>query len=84
MIFCYQIYVGQHPRKKDKQVFLKHVEQISYISTCVESRKLHKWSYLQGRNRGTDIESKYMYTKERWVELGGRDLHISTTDLCIK
>ena len=29
------MYVGQHPRKKDKQVFLKHVEQISYVSTCV-------------------------------------------------
>ena len=38
---------------------------------CIESKICHKWTYLQNRNRLTDIESKFMVTK---AERGwGRD-----------
>ena len=35
--------------------------------------KWYRWSYLQSRNKDTDIESKCMDTREgkgRWEELG--------------
>ena len=37
----------------------------------VESKKWYKWTYLQNRNRLTDLENKLMVTKGEKV--GGRD-----------
>ena len=58
-------------------------KQISYINACMWN--LEKWyrlSYLQSRNRVTDIENKHTNTKgESGVgdELGDWDWHIYTT-----
>ena len=43
----------------------------------VESRKRHRWTYLQSRNRDTDVENKHMDTKKGkgWNELGGIDIY---------
>ena len=49
--------------------------------------KWYKWSYLQSRNRDTDIENKHTDTKGEggeWDELGDRDWHIYTTDTMYK
>ena len=52
-------------------------KQISYINTYI--RNLEKWyrrTYLQGRNRDTDVENKHMDTKVQkggWDELGDWD-----------
>ena len=40
---------------------------IIWYQLCVESKKWYKWTYLQKRNRLTDIENKLMDTK------GGRE-----------
>ena len=43
----------------------------------------YRWSYLQNRNRGIDIESRHMDTragKKGWDELGDWDGHAYTTD----
>ena len=37
----------------------------------VESKKWYKWTYLQNRNRVTDGENKFTFTKRG--ESGGRD-----------
>ena len=38
-------------------------KQISYISTYIWNlEKWYRWSYLQSRNRDTDVENKYMDT----------------------
>ena len=45
--------------------------QISYdIAYMWNLKKIrHKWTYLQNRNRPTDIENKFIVTKEeRWGE----------------
>ena len=39
-------------------------KQILYINVYKESRKMYRWTCLQGRNRDTDIEKKHMDTKE--------------------
>ena len=50
--------------------------------------KCYRWSYLQSRNRDTDVENKCIDTKgERgggWEELGDWDWHIYTTDTMYK
>ena len=49
--------------------------------------KWYRWSYLQSRNRGTDVENKCMDTKgERrgWEELGDWDGHIYIIDTMYK
>ena len=46
-------------------------------------KKWYRWSYLQSRNRDTDVENKGMDTKGEaggWNELGGGDWHIYTID----
>ena len=44
-------------------------------------KKEHKWTYLQKRNKVTDVENKHGYQKgkEVWAELGDWDWHIHTT-----
>ena len=44
--------------------------------------KWYRWTYLQSRNRVTDIENNFMVNKrgrEGWDELGNWDWHIHTT-----
>ena len=36
----------------------------------MESKIWHKWTYLQNRNRLTDIENRLMFVKERGEERG--------------
>ena len=46
------------------------------------SRKMVQWTYLQDRNRDTDVENGHVDTTERreeWGELGGWNWHIYTT-----
>ena len=43
-----------------------------YWCIYVESRKMYRWTYLQSRNRDTDLENKHMDTKMgngelRWI-----------------
>ena len=50
-------------------------KQMLYINTYMWSLKKnwHRQSYLQSRNKGTDVENKCMDTKGEggeWVELG--------------
>ena len=47
----------------------------------VESKKRNKWTYLQNRNRLTDIENKLMATKGNWRrdKLGVWDQNTQTT-----
>ena len=43
--------------------------QISYNIAYIENflKKWYKWTYIQNRNRPTDVENKLMVTKgERW------------------
>ena len=57
-------------------------KQVSYINAYVESRKWYEWTYLQNRNRDTDIENKCLDTKGgkgTWDELGDWAWHIYTT-----
>ena len=58
-------------------------KQISYIIAYMWNlEKWHRWTYLQSRNRDTDVENKRMDTKggrEGWDELGDGDWHIYTT-----
>ena len=55
-------------------------KQISYINTYMwHLEKCYRWSYLQSRNRDTDIENIHMDNKgewERWNELGGCEWHV--------
>ena len=56
---------------------------ILYINAYMWNlEKWYRWTYLQSRNRDTDIENNRMDTKvgERggWDELGGWDWHINT------
>ena len=57
-------------------------KQISYINACMWNlEKWYRWTYLQSRNRDTDIEKKWMDTKEGKGgvgELGDWDWHIYT------
>ena len=45
-------------------------KQIHDYYLYVKSKKRYKWTYLQNRNRLTDLENKIMVTK---VERCGRD-----------
>ena len=46
-------------------------KQILYINAYVQNlEKWYRWLYLQSRNRGTDVENKYMDTKGD-KEVGG-------------
>ena len=62
---------------------LERERQISYDITYVESKIWYKWTYLQNRNRFTDIEDKFMVTKgeKGWGrdKLGVWDYQIQTT-----
>ena len=55
-------------------------KQVSYINAYMWNlEKWYRWSYLQSRNRDTDVENKCMDTKGgrgRWEELGDWDWHI--------
>ena len=42
----------------------------------VESKKWYKWTYLQNRNRFTDIEKKFMVTKGEINYSGGDKLEV--------
>ena len=45
----------------------------------VESKKWYRWTYVQSRNRDTDVENKGTDTKgekARWEESRGWDWHI--------
>ena len=45
--------------------------QISYITYMWNLKKRYKWTYLQNRNRLTDVENTLMVTKgERWGDGG--------------
>ena len=47
-------------------------KQISYINTYMCSlEKWYRWSYLQSRNRNTDVEMRHMDTKEEGALVGG-------------
>ena len=40
---------------------------ITWYHLYIESKKWYKWTYLQNKNRLTDIENKLMVTKgKRW------------------
>ena len=58
-------------------------KQIPYnIAYMWNLEKWYRWTYLQSRNRDTDVENKRMDTKEgrgQWDELGDWDWHIYTT-----
>ena len=56
-------------------------KQTSYdIAYMWNLKKWYKWTYLQNRNRVTDIENKLMVTKrEGGDKLGDWDWHIHTT-----
>ena len=41
----------------------KSEEDKYHMVSYVESKIWHKWTYLQKRNRPTDIENKFMVTK---------------------
>ena len=55
---------------------------------CVESEKdVYRWSYLQSRDKDTNIENKCMDTKgkmQRWDKLGDWDWHRYTSDTMYK
>ena len=63
-------------------------KQILYnIAYTWNLEKWYGWTYLQSRNRDTDIENKWMDTKgerEGWEELGAWDWHIYTIDTMYK
>ena len=67
-------------RKSEKQI-----SQIIIYAYMWNLEKWYKWSYLQSRNRGTNVERKYMDTKGEKCgdELGDLDLH-TLSILCIK
>ena len=52
-------------------------KQIWYINTYIWNlEKWYRWSYLQSRNKNTDVENKPMYTKgkggeARWIGRSG-------------
>ena len=58
-------------------------KQISYnIPYMWNLEKWNRWTYLQSRNRVTNVEKKLTVTKSGeggWDELGDRDRHIDTT-----
>ena len=56
----------------------KREKQISYINTYMWNlEKWYRWTYLQSRNRDTDVENKHMdATGSRGSELGDCDWHI--------
>ena len=57
-------------------------KQISYINTYMWNLEKGYRSYLQSRNRDTDIENKHMDTKVGrgvWHDLGDWDWHIYTS-----
>ena len=59
-------------------------KQIFYINTYMWNlEKWYGWTYLQSRNRDTDVENKCMDTKGRksgeWDELGDWDWNSYTT-----
>ena len=61
-------------------------KQISYIMhICGIWKNWYRRSYLQSRNRDTDIENKRMGTKVGgWDELGDWDWHVYTIDTMYK
>ena len=65
-------------------LFPKPQNKYCTLTIYVEFRKRYRWTYLQSRNRDTDIENKHMDTKKgkEWDELGNWDQHIHITDCC--
>ena len=61
----------------------KSEKQISCINAYMWNlEEWYRWTYLQSRNRDTDVENKHMDTKEGkggWGELGDWDWNIYTT-----
>ena len=43
----------------------------TWYHSHVESKKWYKWTYLQNKNRFTDIENKVMVTKGESEDAGG-------------
>ena len=59
-------------------------KQISYINTYMWNlEKWYRWPYLQSRNRGTDVENKYMDTKEEGEGERNWEVGIDTYTLLI-
>ena len=55
-----------HPETHTEWSILEQEEQILCIMhICGTRGKWYRWTYLQGRNRDTDIENKYMDAEER-------------------
>ena len=63
-------------------------KQISYINAYIcNLEKWYRWSYLQSRNRDTEVENKYMDTKRgkgREEDLGDWYWHIYIIDIMYK
>ena len=63
-------------------------KQILYIKAYMWNlEKWYRWSYLQNRNRDTDVENKHIdgcKGEEGWDELGDQDWHIYTIDTMYK
>ena len=54
-------------------------KEISYVNAYMWNlEKWYRWSYLQNRNRGTDVENKHMDTKgeRRGAGVGGMNWEI--------
>ena len=58
----------------------KRKTNIMYQRIYVDSRKSYRWTYLQSKNRDTNIEWTYGHNRGRggWNELGDSDWHIYT------
>ena len=56
--------------------------QISYDIAYMCNLKRYKWTFMQNRNRPTDIEKKLIVIKRGWCQglnkLGGWDWHMHT------
>ena len=60
-------------------------KQVSYINAYMWNlAKWYRWTYLQNRNRDTDVENKCMDTKWGWEELEDWDWHIYSIDTMYK
>ena len=51
------------PREYHTKWNMSEKDKYYMISLHVESKKWYKWTYLQNRNRHTDIENKFTVTK---------------------
>ena len=80
-VSCWIHYVLRHKQSELRK--WEREKQILYINAYMWNlEKWYKWTYLQSRNRDTEVENKHMDTKEGkegWDELGNWDWHLYTT-----